>query len=539
MAYITPNNRILLLHNVPMDMEYENTMWWIDQATQTSTMQSFTKYTCAPTTYQRVNRNAVRVEHNADTLYDVNYMMFQNTNFGNKWFYAFVEKVDYINDAVSEITYRIDEIQTWYFDFTPMYSYVERCHSATDSIGDNIVAEPIPTGEYVVQDYDAVDEIKPLCVIIQYVDTDARDTHLHIVDGVPSGTRLICFPIDTATGRANAKTFLDGYVQQPDAIVAMYVAPSTIITHNGIFPIPDTGKNLDQFGGYPISLQNILPISTSSTLNGYRPKNNNMYTYPYNFITIANNNGGSATYRYEFFNNLTADFFIDVTVSPPVSLKLYPLNYKGCYNPNETETLTNKTRFTFEPLGLDGFPMCSWNADYFKAWLAQNTIPMAIGVDKAGVNTAYQVVAGRVKNPIPYVSRNLINSVLDVANDIYSASIHADIIKGNTMSGNVNIGASTHSMQTYFYARTSVNAMQAEIIDSFFSRFGYAQNKVMLPPRHNRSQFTYVKTVGCKISGSIPCDSEAEICKAFDNGITFWTNIQNVGNYVINNGLLT
>ena len=143
MAYITPNNRILLLHNIPMDMEYENTMWWIDQATQTSTMQSFTKYTCAPTTYQRVNRNAVRVEHNADTLYDVNYMMFQNTNFGNKWFYAFVEKIDYINDAVSEITYRIDEIQTWYFDFTPMYSYVERCHSATDSIGDNIVAETI------------------------------------------------------------------------------------------------------------------------------------------------------------------------------------------------------------------------------------------------------------------------------------------------------------------------------------------------------------------------------------------------------------
>lgn len=536
--YVQPNNRLVLLRNVPMDKEYENTMWWIDVATQTNTMLSFAKYTYTPTTYQRVNKNTCRVNHVADELYDVNYMMFQNTNFGNKWFYAFVDKVDYINDAVAEITYTIDEIQTWYFDFTPLYSFVERCHSATDDIGENLVPEPLPTGEYVVQEYDAVDQLKDLCVIIQYVDTDEEDTHLHIVDGVPAGTRLKCFPLNTA-GRYEAKQFLDDYIQQPDSIVAMYVAPSTIITNNGLSPIPDTGKNLDQFGGYPISLRNLLPLTSTSRLDGYLPKNNKMYTYPYNFITITNNNGASAEFRYEFFNNLTADFFIDVTVSPPVALKLYPLNYKGCYNEHETEALTAKTRFSFETLGLDGYPMCSWNADYFKAWLSQNTVPMAIGLDKAGVNTAYQIVAGRVKNPTPYVARNVLSNVLDVANDIYSASIHADIIKGNTMSGNVNIGASTNSQQTFFYARTSVNKCHAKIIDDFFSRFGYAQNTVMLPPRHNRTQFTYVKTAGCKISGSIPADAESIICKAFDDGITFWTNTQNVGNYLVNNGLLS
>lgn len=48
--YVQPNNRLVLLRNVPMDKEYENTMWWIDVATQTNTMLSFAKYTYTPTT---------------------------------------------------------------------------------------------------------------------------------------------------------------------------------------------------------------------------------------------------------------------------------------------------------------------------------------------------------------------------------------------------------------------------------------------------------------------------------------------------------
>ena len=175
--------------------------------------------------------------------------------------------------------------------------------------------------------------------------------------------------------------------------------------------------------------------------------------------------------------------------------------------------------------------MCSWNSDYFKGWLIQNSIPNELSIGGSLVNQASRAVQGG-----SFAHLSPINMATSLLGETYRASIHADILKGGYTNGNINIA---HHLQNYYYTRISVNAQYAEILDNYFTRFGYAQKKVMLPPRHNRTQFTYVKTVGCKISGSIPCDSEEIICKAFDNGITFWTNTSNVGNYLVNNGLLT
>ena len=531
MAYIQPNNKILLLHNVPIDKEYVNTMWWIDQATQYNTMSGFVKYTCAPTTYQRVNRNTCRVEHNADTLFDVNYMMFQNTNFGNKWFYAFVEKIDYINDAVSEITYRIDEIQSWYFDFTPLYSYVERCHSATDTIGDNLVEENLGCGEYVTTGEDKVDELVPLCAIILTIVEPSgivQGADVQVMDKTLSGCTGRAFKYDTEARRQAINAYLTQFVAQPDQVVAIYIAPEFMVTGT-TGSIPVDGLPLGNFNSSAWVLQNILPITAGSTsLDGYVPKNNKMYTYPYNFITISNNSGDSVSYRYEFFANQTPRFDIDFCTSLPVSCKLYPLYYKGSHSGG-----TSPVPYVFETLTLDNFPMCSWNSDYFKGWLVQNSVPMAANLASSMYN--YNAMTG-LRGEGSYARMSPANQVASILGGMWQASLHADILKGGYSNGNINI---SHDKQTYYYAIVHVNHEYAELIDGYFSRYGYAQMKVMLPPRHNRTQFTYVKTIDCKISGSIPCDSEDIICNAFNKGITFWTNIQNVGNYLVNNGLLT
>lgn len=556
MAYVTPNNRILLLHNVPLDMEYENTMWWIDQATQTSTMQSFTKYTCAPTTYQRVNKNTCRVEHNADALYDVNYMMFQNTNFGNKWFYAFVEKIDYINDAVSEITYRIDEIQTWYFDFTPMYSFVERCHSATDSIGDNIVDEPMGVGEYVANQMGKASEFEKLCVVILTIvepEGVLNSANVQFVNNILSGCTGLAFNYYNVSnhtpdsqGITQINTYLTHYVGNPDQVVAMYIVPTAFIM--GVNP--STGEAYDlpythtvegeEKGGYPMNLwvnsprfvmggvSGLYPITAGTTkLDGYTPKNNKMYTYPYNFITVTNNMGEAENFRYEFFDSLRPRFNVDASATLPVTAKMQPLLYKGA---------TGANPYVFESMTLENFPMCSWNSDYFKGWLVQNSVG---GVGFAynsynRVNTMQEM--GFKDKSIEMSKVAIVDRVWGIMSSAWQAYKHADILKGGYSNGNINIA---HDRQNFHYARMSVCSEYAELIDDYFTRFGYAQHKVMLPPRHNRTQFTYVKTVGCKISGSIPCDSEAIICNAFDKGITFWTNTANVGNYLVNNGLLT
>ena len=126
--YINPNTTIKILKNVPLDPTYDHTIYWsnIDgddanhtraKANQSTYFSSKAKYSLDNQSYQRVKRGWIRVAILAENLYDCNYVMFQNTAFGSKWFYAFIKSVEYINNTVSEIEFEIDEMQTWWFDY--------------------------------------------------------------------------------------------------------------------------------------------------------------------------------------------------------------------------------------------------------------------------------------------------------------------------------------------------------------------------------------------------------------------------------------
>lgn len=168
--YIEPNSTIYLLRNVPLDNTYTDTMWfanasaqWTHFKTRVDTQQGLT---FSKQTYQRVNRNAVRLQINADLIWDVNYMMFQNTAYGDKWFYAFVTSIDYINDAVSQINYEIDVMQTWAFDYQLGQCMVEREHAATDVAGDNVMPENFDLGELIPFDTEFDEHAEDMGVLI-------------------------------------------------------------------------------------------------------------------------------------------------------------------------------------------------------------------------------------------------------------------------------------------------------------------------------------------------------------------------------------
>lgn len=52
--------------------------------------------------------------------------MYRNTNFNNKWFYAFIVNKEYISDNCTACTIQTDVFQTWMFDYTFKRSFVER-----------------------------------------------------------------------------------------------------------------------------------------------------------------------------------------------------------------------------------------------------------------------------------------------------------------------------------------------------------------------------------------------------------------------------
>ena len=58
---------------------------------------------------------------------------------------------------------------------------------------------------------------------------------------------------------------------------------------------------------------------------------------------------------------------------------------------------------------------------------------------------------------------------------------------------------------------------------------------IKTPNINSRPHWNYVKTINCVIVGEAPSDDIATICGIFNNGITFWKNGDEVGNYNLDN----
>ena len=101
------------------------------------------------------------------------------------------------------------------------------------------------------------------------------------------------------------------------------------------------------------------------------------------------------------------------------------------------------------------------------------------------------------------------------------ANMTPDQVGGNTGAGDF-LWAKYRSPFTYM--PMSIKQEYAKIIDAFFSAYGYEVNEVKVPNITGRTNWNYVKTVGCYIKADIPQDDLEEIKSMFDKGITLWHN---------------
>lgn len=515
MAYVEPGSYVRLLSNVPIDKTHRNTLFFSDESSQSNYFNTGDYY--GRLSYQRVNSNVIRVEASVRSAIDINYLVFSNTVHERKRYYAFVDSVNYINENCIEITYTIDVIQTYFFDYL-ISGFVEREHTLTDEIGDNILPENVNCGEYVYNgEYTTLYPMTKMCTIISIVDT-SKTVDGTLYDGIYGSATLFAYNSDDVTG-INEK--IEEYIQSPDSILSIYMCPINFI--GGSIP---TGHQIPmRTKSASITVTGINALTENDTLDGYKPKNNKLLTYPYTFFNVDNANGNSMPVRYEFFKDNKPEFSINTVLTQPVKAVIRPTKYKGIPN-------TGIPLYT-ESLELTSYPLCSWNNDAYQAWLAQNSVPL---LASSLTSIAGGAVSGAlVGGPVGAIVGGVVSGVSTVSNVInqgYQASISADISRGSFNNGGINV---SNECQQFYGGRMSITYDYAKMIDGYFTMYGYAVNEVKRPSRHNRENFTYVKMRDASATGQLPASALREIEEIYNNGIRFWVDPKKVGNYLVSN----
>lgn len=515
----------LRLLNVPLENDYKHTLFFDTEANQVTYFKSKTIFTDTDFSYQRKD-NVIRYPKHYDVLSSCNYVMYRNSAYSTKWYYAFITEKTYINDERTDIHIETDVMQTYMFNYTVKPSFVEREHVDNDNKGVNTYPENLEVGEYICEYRDQITELSDCSYImgvtkvLDYVDNSGdyqfRNATGARYNGILSGIEYIAYDSSSINGLLNLiKLYADkGF---SEAIKCLFMYPTNLIVKNGMNIIgSETPSSFNK------------TVNHSIPYTSYKPRNNKLYTFPYQYLLVTNNNGGSAIYRYEFFELGTQQFKIKGCVTPGGSIRLIPRQYKGLEENEE------------EGLNLGKYPICNWASDEYTNWLTQNSVNIGLniasGVGQIVAGGAMAIVTGGVGAAVG--GSQVVGGVSTIANQL--AQIHQMSFTPPQSRGNINCGdvIAASNSNTFYLCRMRASDEYLRIIDDYFSMFGYKCNRVKVPLKAHRENYWYTKTIDASIDGAIPNKDMQTIKNCYNNGITFWKNPANIGDYSVSNTII-
>lgn len=554
MSAITPQTEVYLL-KCPLELDNQNQLDFASKSAQETYFKSLPKIYLDEFSYQRKD-SVIRVNRHIDTLLEYTYVMYKNDNYSNKWFYAFITNMEYVNDNCTYVTIKTDVWQTWQFDLNWKRCFVSREHTNDDTFGKNLVPESLETGEYVVnKEEDLRYNDDPETGFSEYF-IFMQVTELPSGMSLPSGcSKMVnnvasgCFYIGLdydATGITAASKILEWYDSndKAGAVVAMFIAPELItpvVTREYTFGGMTFYVSFPMTSEAPTALAD-LTFAPTTTLNGYQPKNNKTRTYPYNYLLVSNNNGETFEYRFEDFYNINdasrktianPTFNVVGALTQGCQIKAFPENYmKG------TSTIS------CWDYGINGakYPILSWTSDYYLNWQAENSASMFGNyLAEQTASNAIAGIAGAAMNPLNMVTGGL--AALNVFGQINSA-VHQQAVaemqpkqaKGNTASGDLNFA---FSKDQFTFKQMCVREQFAKRIDDYFSAYGYQTNEYKIPNRTGRLNWNFVQTKGCNITADMPQQDLEEIKGMFNSGITIWHNPSTFMDYSQSNSIVS
>lgn len=521
---ITPQSDFKLL-KCPLELSQDNQLNFANKNTQRDWFNTLASRTFDNFTYIRKD-NVVRVPALVDDLWNYNYCMYRNEGFGDKWFYAFVTRIEYVNPNCTNVYIKTDPWQTWQFDLTWEQCFVEREHTVHDYTGLHTVPENLETGP-MVQCANSVSIARPRATRIVFQVSEVIDSlngpdnrkNGGVYAGIFSGLTMF-WVANEVDARRVIQLYQSG---KEEALVAIFYAiegitpgTETSTTTNGatVHWITDTGTSMsvDQ-----------KTVNHPSYLGGqtgphYVPKNNKLFCWPYNYVRVTNNTGQDADFRYEDFVG-NPSFRVKGSLCQGCSLYLQPLNYLG-----------SESGSGVRDWGLVGgkLPILGWATDYYTNWETQNAVNLPLQAVSGGVSAIGSFLSGNIGGAISSLGETIANNV----SQVYEAKLHPDQARGNANCGDINY---SDGFTCFEAVPMSIKYEYAEIIDKYFTMFGYKVNNVKTPQYTSRPNHNYLKTNGCSFKADCPQDDAAEIKAMFDRGVCIWHNPKTFGDYSQNN----
>lgn len=561
MADFTPITTVQLMNNVPLFPDNTNQIYFDNATHQNQYFTSRVYKTSNNLTYQRDYQvYALQAEYD-NTITSCNYLRYRNNNYGNKWFYAFITSIRYVNPNTVYIDFILDAYQTFIFDITWKDCFIERSHVRDDTLGAHTLDEGIHVGNRYSKEVNVswpgtdvfagnVNVVPIIFLAAAYVFPSSGDPTERIitsnVQGTPT-TLAVWFPNFDVIGTAplfQMQQFLKllQNSSKSNAIVASVAIPEHIARgtwnmmkgiEGAITEVQADPKAIESGAYLQISIQQFVDsvnaTLTLTPLMSYTPRNKKLYCYPFTYFVLSSNQGENVTIKTEWLPETQPPVGDpDRELKLSLSANISPDSSYFCKVTNANSTSRTLT------CTMAQLPQVATASSTYANWLAGHMASITSGILANGLQifggTAATVSGAGASAGIGGITSGVNGIIGTIGNLIDAEKMPASLNSSGGSTGNAAINNRRFSL----YQQVLNPDMYASI-DQFFDMYGYKVNMNGTPDFYCRAYWQYFKIPIVNITGNVPAEYMNQIKSTFQNGVTLWNYSAgdgvDVGNY--------
>lgn len=530
--------------------DYSNQIYYAEKDTRDEEFSKKVDLVIEDLAYCNLSERTIRLEM---TYYDGNRYNYGRIHNGDKIYYIFIRSVEWnSNNTIVTLHYDYDYWQTYCYRIKLKKSLIEREHVKTDTKYKYLVDEGLPISTYKRKRWSRM-------ILNSFtLALSLGDSSLVMLDGGVGLERINCvtklndkeYSNTLIVGDLNAiTTVINWYVDDGkiDSIVGVYLIPNVGITTADCVLVTEDEKKHSGYGqmkGFKYvtsvsSEEKTFTISIPDTIDGYVPKNNKCFNSPYVICQLTNMNGNTVQIPLELSNGTVTvgAIFPASQGSTPVA---YPLNFNSIEKNLE--------------YAVSGLPTVQvpWNSDTFASYVAQNQNSITNNFKELERNREYSHLNNAVNTAVglggAIAADNVMGGVQTAVSGVMNAigtevnynnqkarldsALKDTASKGDLIHGSFN-GTAPYLTGEYGFRLSilTVNSQNIEMIDNYFTMYGYKVNDIKVPDLMSRPKFNFIKTAGCNLTGSAPLEVINTIKGMFDGGCTLWHDIDTIFDY--------